>query len=80
MNHITINILSNYDKNTKILNISNKKIEGILCLNDFKNLKKLNCSFNEITEIINLPYSLKYLDCSNNMTSYKIFLLNKKFL
>ena len=55
-----------YDKNTKILDISNKKIEGILCLNDFEKLEELNCSFNEITEIINLPYSLKYLNCSNN--------------
>ena len=84
MNNITINILSNYDKNTKIIDISNKKIKGILCLDDFENLEYLDCSFNEITEINKLSSSLKNLNCSNNkivklnnlpdyMTSYKIF-------
>ena len=66
MNNITLKILSNYDKNTKILDISNKEIVGILCLKNFKNLEELNCSFNKITEIYYLPTSLKYLDCSNN--------------
>ena len=66
MNKRTIEILNKYDKNTISLDISNKEIVGILCLNDFKKLEELNCSFNEITEIINLPYILKYLNCSNN--------------
>ena len=65
MNIITIELLNKYDKNTKILEISNKDIIGILCLNDFKKLEELNCSFNEITEIINLPYTLKYLTISS---------------
>ena len=84
MNKRTIKILNKYDKNIKILDISNKKIKGIICLKKFKNLKNLNCSFNKIIEIVNLPFSLKYLNCSNNkivklnnlhnnMTSYKIF-------
>ena len=63
---MTIEMLNKYDKTTKILDISNKEIIGILCVNDFKNLEELNCSFNKITEIHNLPYALKYLNCSNN--------------
>ena len=66
MNKQTIKLLNKYDKNTEILDISNKKIEGILCLDDFKKLEELNCSNNEITEINNLSFSLKYLNCSNN--------------
>ena len=58
-----------YKNNIKILNISNKNIKGILDLNKFKYLKELNCSTNEITEIINIPNSLKYLNCSNNKIS-----------
>jgi serine/threonine protein kinase len=37
------------------LDISNKKLEGILNLNDFPNLKELCCSYNKLTS----------LDCSN---------------
>ena len=53
-------------KSTKILNLSNKNIEGLLDLKNFDILEELDCSDNKITEIINIPYSLKYLNCSNN--------------
>lgn len=62
----TIKLLDKYDKNIKILDISNKKIKGTLCLYGFINLEKLICSCNQITEMINLCYDIKYIDCSNN--------------
>ena len=75
MNKQITQILNKYDKNTKILDISNKKIIGVLCLYKFPNLEELNCSFNKIIEIINLLYSLKYLNCSNNkiVNLYKLY-------
>lgn len=53
------------DKDIK-LNISNKNIEGVLDLKNFSNLEELDCSNNKITEIINIPKTLKYLNCENN--------------
>jgi hypothetical protein len=61
----TIQILSEIN-DIKILNISNKNIEGILNLEDYINLEELYCSNNEITEIINVSNTLKYLNCENN--------------
>ena len=58
--------IKKYDTNTKKINLSNKNIEGVLDLIEFKNLEDLDCSNNEITEIINIPDSLTYLDCSSN--------------
>ena len=66
MNENTIKLLNNYNKNTEILNISNKNIKGILDLANFKELTELYCYSNEITEIINIPTFLEYLNCSNN--------------
>lgn len=72
----TNELLKIYDKDIRILNISNKNIEGILDLNEFKSLEELDCSNNKITEIINFPtidycnvknISFKYLNCSNNL-------------
>ena len=73
----TNELLKIYDKDIRILNISNKNIEGILDLNEFKSLEELDCSNNKITEIINFPTIncnnicknkyLKYLNCSNNL-------------
>lgn len=53
------------------LNLSNRNIKDILDLEDLYGLKEIDCSNNEITQIINIPISLKYLNCSNN----KIILL-----
>ena len=60
-------ILNNYSSKTKILDISNKNIEGILDLDQFQKLEKLDCSNNKITKIINIPITLKYLNCSSNL-------------
>jgi len=60
------NLLKKYKYDTKILNITNKNIEGILDLSKFKYLEELDCSNNEINEIINIPTNFNYLNCSNN--------------
>mgnify|MGYP003353163671 CR=1 FL=1 len=59
-------LLKSLDKNTKILNISNCGLKGVLDLREFKNLEELYCSNNEITEIQNVSKIIKYLDCSYN--------------
>lgn len=51
----------------KNLNINKIGIEGILDLSKFTRLVKLNCSSNRITQIINIPNSLKKLECFNNL-------------
>jgi hypothetical protein len=66
MKKSTIKLLNNYDDNIKVLNILNKNIRGILNLGRFDNLEELYCSNNKITEIINIPKTLKYLNCENN--------------
>ena len=58
--------LSKYNKDTKILNLSNQNIKGVLNLFEFHLLEELYCSNNQITEIIGLRYNVKILDCSNN--------------
>jgi len=48
------------------LEINDKNLEGDLNLSDFVNLKKLDCSSNQLTDL-NLNYEkLTYLDISNN--------------
>ena len=53
-------LLKTLDKKTKILNISNCGLKGVLDLKDFKYLEELDCSNNEITEITDIPETLKY--------------------
>jgi hypothetical protein len=59
-------LLKKYNNDIKILKITNKNIEGILDLSKFKYLEELDCSNNNISDIINIQDSLKYLNCSNN--------------
>lgn len=66
MNGHTVKTLSNYETTTKVMNISNANIEGILNLSNYTELKELVCSNNLITEIINIPETLTYLNCENN--------------
>lgn len=66
MKNSTIKLLKNYNDNTKVLNLSNKNIKGILNLGRFDNLEEIDCSNNKITEIINIPKTLKYLNCEKN--------------
>jgi Leucine-rich repeat (LRR) protein len=58
------------------LYLSDRELLKSLKFNNIKKLDKkyyyeieideIDCSNNEITEIINIPSSLKYLNCSNN--------------
>jgi len=66
MNLNTIELLSTFSLDIKIIDISNKNIIGILNLKQFTNLEKLDCSHNNITQLINLSNKLKYLNCSYN--------------
>ena len=67
----TIKLLQKYLSNATELDFSRQniynKIEGILDLSKFASLQKLNCSYNRITELINLPNGLISLNCSFNM-------------
>ena len=58
----TQKILNNYDFNARKIDISNKNIKGILDLSKFKKIKILDCSNNKITQIINIPSTLEYLN------------------
>ena len=60
----TKKILNKYDDDTQKMDISNKNIKGLLDLGEFKKIKILDCSNNKITQIINIPLKLEYLDCS----------------
>jgi len=55
-----------FDYSIKNLNIKRKSIEGVLDLSKFTRLVKLDCSCNLITQIINIPKSLKKLNCYGN--------------
>lgn len=57
-------ILVNKRYNT-FLDFSNKNI-SCLNLDGHYYLEYLNCSYNQITQIDNLPDKLKYLNCSYN--------------
>lgn len=50
MNKHTLQILSKIDKESTKINISDKKLEGILDFDDFKKIEWLNCSYNKFTK------------------------------
>ncbi len=56
-----------FNYSIKNLNIKKKGIQGTLDLSKFTRLVKLDCSWNEITQIINIPKSLKKLECHSNL-------------
>ena len=58
--------LMNIDSDTESINLCYKEIGGILDFKRFNKLKKIDCSFNKIVSIINLPSSLISLSCSYN--------------
>ena len=66
MNINTINLLNNYPFDIIKLDLSSKQINGILNLDKFCNLTELNCSYNQITNLDNLPNSLTELNCWGN--------------
>ena len=76
MNKETKTILENYSNTITELDISKFNIQGILNLSRFKNLIKLNCSDNKITDITGVGPNVKNIDCSNNLIT--IFPIIKK--
>ena len=51
----------------KELDISKKELEGDLDLNDFINLEKLNCPYNQLTTVnLSNCMQLKVLNCGSN--------------
>ena len=61
--------------------INKKDIKGILDLLKSTRLVKLDCSNNEITQIINIPKSLKKLICKGwlNVFSYHFYVSKYSF-
>ena len=55
----TIKVLERFYSDIKELKLINCQIRGILDLSKFTHLKKLDCTHNEITLIINIPSTLK---------------------
>ena len=78
MEEATKEILQEYIRNT--INIQNKNIKGLLDLKHCEYYKKIDCSNNEITKIINLPESLEYLDCSHNKIKEAGLPINLEYL
>jgi hypothetical protein len=76
----TFNIESHLDSlpsNTEKINISNKNLTYLPSLERFYQLKELNCSWNKLTKLPNLPYTLEILDCSDNLILKIPYLSNK---
>ncbi len=48
------------------VNVYNNSIGDVYGIQYFDSLKKLNCSYNQLTNLSNLPSSLLYLDCGYN--------------
>lgn len=69
MNPHTTNLLENIDKYLDILDLTNQQISGPLCLNKFKYLRKLYCANNSINQLMNLPDTIEFINCSNNCIS-----------
>ena len=61
-----LNILNTFPDDIIEININSKNISGSLDFSKFTKLQKLNCSYNQITSLNNLPQSLITLNCSNN--------------
>ena len=53
-----------------ILNILDHITELPSWVSDCKKLETLDCSYNQITHLDNLPIILEYLDCGNNPLKY----------
>jgi len=65
--YLNNNIIKKERSEIKILNISNRKLEGELDLSDFVSLKELNCSDNKLTSLkISKCTKLERLNCDNN--------------
>src|SRR5437660_170340 len=68
------NDFSKYERGEKEeLDISDKNLEGELDLSGFPNLRRLDCSYNQLTRLkLNKNTNLLYLDCSHNRLRGKL--------
>jgi Leucine-rich repeat (LRR) protein len=46
--------------------ISYNSFDDIINLTNYNDIVYIDCSYNQLNKITNLPQLLKYLDCSNN--------------
>ncbi len=58
--------LDSLDDQIEFIDLSKSFFEGVLDLNKFTKLKKLNCNDNEFTKIIGLSNTICEINCSNN--------------
>ena len=58
------------DYSIEELDLSKQGLTELPDLRKYTNLKKLNCSYNKLTHLDNLPINLTKLDCSNNPLTY----------
>lgn len=64
-------VLAKKNHTSTKLNLSNLNINGVLDFSGIKNVSCIDCSNNQITELINLPIGLIELNCSHNqITKY----------
>ena len=61
-----MDILDKFLTNIEEIYINDKKIVGDLDFLRFTNLKKIYCTNNKITSLLNLPTTLTHLMCNNN--------------
>jgi hypothetical protein len=66
MEKSTIQLLKYRDSEITNLNIKKEKIKGLLDLEKFNQLIRIDCSINKKKKIFNFPTSLQELDCSYN--------------
>ena len=65
-----MNILDQFADNVTEINIINKKIVGILDFKRFTKLTKLDCHYNNISSLDNLPNSLTSLGCDAGLSDF----------
>jgi Leucine-rich repeat (LRR) protein len=69
--------LDSLSNDIQIIRLSYKNLTYIPSLERFYKLKELNCSWNQLTKLPNLPYTLEILDCSDNLILNIPYLSNK---
>lgn len=58
--------MEKFDKNLTILNVKYKELNGVCNFLKFKHLIKLDCSHNNIVEMIELSSYINFIECNNN--------------
>ncbi len=70
MDDKTYYYLDSLDETIEEIDLSNYDLEGVINLDKFKNLRKLNLQSNKFTKIIGLGLSIVEINCSNNLINY----------